>query len=66
MAPPQKRQASEPVTPEEIEVTPKMIDAGVYVLACMDRRVEENEEVVEDIYRAMVMARIGEDGSIPT
>ena len=41
----------------EVEITSEMVKAGAYVLACMDSRVETDEEVVGDIFRAMVAAK---------
>lgn len=49
---------------EEVSVTPEMIAAGVSVLVSMDRRLEMDEEVVDDIFRVMtaVRAKNGERG----
>ena len=41
---------------EEIDVTPEMLAAGELVLAGMDRRFESDQDVVEDIFRAMTHA----------
>ena len=47
---------------EKVDITPEMIATGANVLAGMDRRFEDIEDVAEDIYRAMaaVKARNGE------
>ena len=49
---------------EGMDVTPNMVATGANVLAGMDRRFEDIEDVAEDIYRAMaaVKARNGEAG----
>jgi hypothetical protein len=41
----------------EIEITPEMIAAGVSAFLEYDSRFENEACVVEDIYRAMVMAK---------
>ena len=39
--------------PTEIEVTPEMIEAGVYELITFDSRFEDDESAVLRIYKAM-------------
>ena len=48
---------------EDIEVTPEMLKAGVHMLECMDSRLETDEEVVKDIFDAMIEAKNEEDCS---
>ena len=37
----------------EIEVTPKMIEAGVEAFLCHDGKVDSEEETVKEIFRVM-------------
>jgi hypothetical protein len=48
---------SEAAASVEIEVTPEMVSAGVSAFLEYDSRFENEACVVEEIYRAMVMAK---------
>lgn len=64
---PDNESKSSPVEPEgsagapacEIEVTPAMIEAGVWEFYLFDPRLEEAEEMVVRLYRKMTKARSG-------
>lgn len=43
---------------KEFEITSEMIKAGLYVLSGMDTRFELEEDVVVDIFVAMIKAKI--------
>jgi hypothetical protein len=55
----EKRQASEPVTPEEIEMTPEMVAAGASVLYLMDLDSAREEFYAREVYMAMASLRPG-------
>jgi len=46
---------------DEIEITPEMIEAGVYKLRRFDERFHSYERGVRDIFTAMLAARKPED-----
>ena len=50
-------------TPENVEITPEMIEAGVAALAYFDPYFELDSEGVEKIYLAMESARQKAQGS---
>jgi len=41
----------------KIDITPKMIDAGVMALFASDRRVDSPEEIISKIYAAIIGAK---------
>ena len=47
----------------EIEITPEMIEAGLYVFSGMDTRFELEEDVVADIFVAMTKAKTKATGA---
>ncbi len=52
--------------PEEIEITPEMIRAGVSVFADYDSRFERPSDVVPEIFRAMWQERVRDIASSPS
>lgn len=42
---------------DEIKVTPEMIEAGMGPLLCYHREYSDENEVLTEIYRAMVLAK---------
>ena len=56
--------------PEEIEITPEMIEAGVDVYLSYDSRDSAEADLARDIFRAMWRARLeerlAENGVLPT
>jgi hypothetical protein len=49
---------SKAAAPDEPEITPEMVEAGLLVFAGHDPDIDPAEVAVEDIYRAMERARI--------
>lgn len=52
--------------PDEIEVTPEMIQSGYLALVSHDPAFFSTPEIVEIVYRAMVSARNTEDEANPS
>jgi hypothetical protein len=48
--------AHEPLGPDDVEVTPEMIEAGLLELARFDARFQEERDAVRKIFRAMLKA----------
>ena len=42
--------------PEETEITPEMIEAGISALAASDRRFMSSQEIVERVFHEMYRA----------
>lgn len=40
----------------DVEITPQMMDAGIYALSLCDREFDLSEQIVSSVFRAMVRA----------
>ena len=45
--------------PDKVEITPAMLDAGVYALSRCDLSYDLSEQIVASVFRAMVRADAG-------